>query len=153
MKPEIERKFLIDLSKIPCRLDDCPSEIIEQGYLLWNDQGEEARIRKIGHESWLTVKKGEGINRLEQETEITREQYETLLPVTNGKRLRKTRYHLTEKGTPVVLDVYSGKASGLVVAEVEFNSAEEYRKYVPPSWFGKEISENESYRNRNLAVE
>ena len=98
MNPEIERKFLIDPSRLPFHLEKLPCKDIEQGYLLWNDAGEEARIRKIAGEYKLTFKSGEGINRKETEIDITRIQYEQLKPVTQGRRLTKRRYYLEPAG-------------------------------------------------------
>ena len=153
MKPEIERKFLLDLPAIPINLDDLPNKEIEQCYLMWNEKGEEIRIRKIGDAYKLTYKSGDGINRMEEEIEITNEQYDQLKPLTAGKRLKKTRYYWSLNQFIVEIDVYSGKAAGLIVAEIEFSSVEEFKSFEPPSWFGDEISQVESYRTRNLAVE
>ncbi len=153
MNAEIERKFLIDISRLPFHLEDFPFKEIEQCYLLWNDMGEEARIRKIDNQYKFTFKKGEGVARKEAEIDITATQYELLRPVTEGRRLKKRRYYIKEEEYLIEMDVYYGKASGLVVAEIEFKSSDDFYKFKPPAWFGKEISRVDAYRNRNLAVE
>jgi adenylate cyclase len=38
------------------------------------------------------------------------------------------------------------------VAEVEFSSASESRRFAPPPWFGAEVTEDEHYKNANLAL-
>jgi adenylate cyclase len=38
------------------------------------------------------------------------------------------------------------------VAEVEFPSDEEAAQFVPPPWFGLEVTEDEHYKNVNLAL-
>ena len=38
------------------------------------------------------------------------------------------------------------------VAEVEFESEEESSSFEPPSWFSKEITHDERYKNKNLAL-
>ena len=153
MHAELERKFLIDLKTLPFDLSRFPSKDIEQCYLLWNESGEEARIRKIGDEYKLTIKKGEGLERQETEIDIDPAQYAALKPLTAGRRLRKSRFYVPYENLTVEIDVYKGKAEGLVVAEVEFPSAEDYNLFAAPTWFGEEMTQVESLRNRNLAVE
>lgn len=153
MHAERERKYFVDLNAMPFDLNEVPSKEIEQCYLLWNDAGEEARIRKIGNDFKLTYKRGEGLERREMEIDITANQYNSLKPLTAGRRLRKTRYYVNHNNLIIEIDVYKGKAEGLIVAEVEFPSAEDYNSFVPPAWFGEEMTHVESLRNRNLAVE
>jgi len=59
---------------------------------------------------------------------------------------------MTENGHQVELDVYRGLLEGLVVAEVEFESAEESRRFAPPTWFGDEVTNNKHYKNSSLAL-
>jgi CYTH domain-containing protein len=49
--------------------------------------------------------------------------------------------------------VYSGALTGLMVAEVEFPSEEAARAFVPPAWFGREVTNDSRYKNRRLATE
>lgn len=63
----------------------------------------------------------------------------------------KTRYQFEENGTRIFVDVYSGNLEGLVVAEVEFASVAEAEAFVPPSWFGQDITSDKRYKNANLA--
>ena len=153
MHAEIERKYFVNLKTLPFDLNIVPSKEIEQCYLLWNDTGEEARIRKIGNDFKLTYKRGEGLERMETEIDISAAQYNALRPLTAGRRLRKTRYFVKHDNLMIEIDVYKGKVEGLVVAEIEFPTAEDYNSFVPPYWFGEEMTHVESLRNRNLAVE
>ena len=59
---------------------------------------------------------------------------------------------MTENGHQVELDVYRGLLEGLVVAEVEFESAEENRRFSPPTWFGDEVTNDKHYKNSSLAL-
>lgn len=72
----------------------------------------------------------------EGEINLAREQFEALWPMTEEKRLHKTRYLFPEN---TVLDVYHEALDGHVVAEVEFDSVEEAGTFEPPDWFGEEI--------------
>jgi adenylate cyclase len=55
-------------------------------------------VRRIGEESFLTVKRGSGRDRLEDEIEITAEQLEALWPATEGRRLAKHRFYVPLDG-------------------------------------------------------
>ena len=52
----------------------------------------------------------------------------------------------------VELDIYCGDLTGLITAEVEFDTLEQQVNFVPPSWFGEDVTENERYKNRNLSA-
>ncbi len=91
--------------------------------------------------------------REEHEIELTPAQFETLWPLTAGRRLTKTRYAIPCAGRTIEIDVYEGKNRGLVVAEVEFDSENAARHFVPPDWFAEEVSDRPEYSNRNLARE
>jgi adenylate cyclase len=148
MPVEIERKFLV--AERPGWLDDCPAEAIEQGYLAIGDE-DEVRVRRLGGESVLTVKRGHGEERLEQEVAISREQLAALWPLTEGRRIAKRRHRV--EGDPVIeVDVYSGELDGLITAEIEFPSREVADRYSPPPWLGREVTDDDRYSNQQLAI-
>jgi CYTH domain-containing protein len=39
-----------------------------------------------------------------------------------------------------------------MLVEVEFASVEDSARFSPPEWFGPEVTEDERYKNRQLAV-
>ena len=118
---EIERKFLV--SELPADLDRDSCEVIEQGYIAITDDGLEVRIRRHPDRDFLTIKQGEGGTRLEEELEIDAERAERLWPLTDGRRLEKTRCVIPAPGgLTFELDVYAGELEGLATVEVEFSS-------------------------------
>jgi adenylate cyclase len=147
---EIERKFLIEREP---ELGEHESVPIEQGYLARAvDDGAEVRLRRRGDELLLTIKGGTGEVRVEEEIELDRERFESLWPLTEGRRVSKTR-HLVPHGDLVIeLDVYEGGLDGLLTAEVEFASEEEARAFEPPEWLGREVTGDERYLNERLAT-
>jgi len=149
MANEIERKFLIDSPA--GNYEDYPHKNIIQGYLVIADDVE-VRLRNIDGRFYQTVKSGRGLIRQEHEIELTPEQFETLWPMTEGKRVEKTRYDVDYRNKLIELDIYSGVLEGLVVAEVEFSSEPESAEFIPPAWFGDEITHDERYKNKNLAL-
>jgi adenylate cyclase len=150
MSSEIERKFL--LGELPERLAGRAGERISQGYLT-NGEGPEIRLRRAGEQTLLTVKTGSGEVREELEVELDPYLFRTLWPLTAGRRVTKTRLREPlESGRTAEVDVYAETLDGLVVAEVEFSSAEESRAFAPPPWLGKEITGDKRYANRELAM-
>lgn len=148
---ELERKFLVD--KPPDDLHHHPASRIVQGYLVIGADGSEARLRRRRDLTWLTVKRGSGLVRLEQEVEITTAQFDLLWPLTEGQRIEKTRYEIALDGLVIELDSYEGALSGLLTAEVEFPSVAAAERFDPPSWFGEEVTNEDAYKNRRLAVD
>ena len=147
---EIERKFLIE--DVP-DLEGRDSVHIEQGYLaLARDGGAEVRLRRRGDDLLLTVKGGTGEVRVEEELELDAERFESLWPLTDGRRLSKTRHLIPLDGLTVELDLYEGPLDGLATAEVEFESEEDADGFDPPEWLGEEVTGDERYLNERLAT-
>jgi CYTH domain-containing protein/CHAD domain-containing protein len=149
MSSEIERKFL--LGELPPSLAGRTGEPISQGYLT-SGEGAEIRLRRAGERTLLTVKTGVGEVREEVEVRVGAELFDSLWPLTDGRRVRKTRLHEPlGNGLEAEIDVYGEELTGLVVAEVEFRSPEQSRAFAPPGWFGDEVTGDARYANRELA--
>ena len=144
---EIERKFL--LKSLPDNLRN-DTEIL-QGYLA-HDEQMEVRVRQYGERYVLTVKEGRGLTRRETEIAISPQQFQALWPSTEGRRLEKIR-SLADHGPFVVeVDRYGGNLAPLLVAEVEFASVEESERFQKPEYFGREVTEEDGYKNASLAL-
>ncbi len=155
MADEIERKFLV--SKLPDDLENYDKIDLIQGYIdVGKDNPSELRIRRKfrkGLETYLlAVKSGGGLKRSETEIEVPAQVYNTLFPLTANRRIYKTRYLIPSDSHTVELDIYSGNLTGLTVAEVEFTSVEASEDFVPLPWFGKEVTEDNRYKNKKLAT-
>jgi CYTH domain-containing protein len=149
---EIERKFLVD--PVPPDLEAHPSRQIEQGYIAITDDGVEVRIRSYGEHSFLTVKSGGSMVRVEEEFEIDAERFRSLWPLTEGRRISKRRYLIpADQGATIELDVYDGALSGLATAEVEFDSKDAAAAFVAPGWLGPDVTEEPAYKNKRLALD
>jgi CYTH domain-containing protein len=135
----------------PRGLEGCRSERIEQGYLA-ADAESEVRVRRIGTGRVLTAKRGTGRDRLEEEIEISDEQFDALWPATEGRRVTKQRFYLPLDGLTAEVDVYRDQLDGLITAEVEFESPAESESFDPPCWFGDEITADRRYANQALAA-
>ncbi|MEK7537735.1 MAG: CYTH domain-containing protein [Patescibacteria group bacterium] len=147
---EIERKYLV--KSLPDNLEDLDHAEIDQGYLAITPDGTEVRLRRKGEKFYQTVKSGSGKSRFESEIQITPEQFQALWEATSGKRIAKTRYHIPHEDRLLELDVYHGSLDGLTSVEVEFPDEEASEKFVPPEWFGEEVTEDSRYKNQQLAL-
>jgi adenylate cyclase len=146
---EIERKFLLDA--VPP--GEHPRRGIEQGYLAVGDDGVEVRVRRADDTVTLTVKSGPGLVRVEEEIPIDERRFESLWPLTDGRRVVKTR-HLVAlgEGLTAEVDVYDGALAGLLTAEIEFPSEASSQAFAAPEWLGREVTGDERYANRTLAL-
>ena len=148
---EIERKFV--LAEPPAGLDDHPHARIEQGYVAIDPNGTEVRVRRRGSERTLTIKSGSGLVRTESEAELEGARFDALWPLTDGRRVVKTRYLVPlDGGLTVEVDVYEGPLQGLVTAEVEFGDESAGEAFEAPAWLGTEVTGDKRYANRALAV-
>ena len=149
MKPmEIERKYLI--RRLPENLSQYQCKKIAQGYICTNPV---VRIRKSDDEYYLTYK-GKGLMaREEYNLPLTQEGYEHMLPKIDGRLIEKSRYLIPLDGKLTAeLDIFEGNLAPLIIVEVEFDSLDAANSFIPPEWFGEDVTESRKYHNSNLAL-
>lgn len=149
---EIERKFLIDKNKANEIIKKAQNKSeIEQFYVKFGD--EEERFRKRDSKFFHTIKRkiDNGLKREEIESEITKEEYETNLIDRIGQFVRKTRYEVVFFDLVFEIDFYKESLQGLCVCEIEFKSESQAKSFVPPSFLGREITDDIKYKNQMLA--
>ncbi|MBR1793361.1 MAG: CYTH domain-containing protein [Bacteroidales bacterium] len=171
---EIERKYLV--SQLPDHLESYLHYDIEQGYLCTSPT---LRIRRMGDSHILTVKEhvemsSNAIHCREEEFSLSPEAYLLLKSKCDHGFITKTRYRIplteisitpagvyhkdfsSEHIAPVLiaeLDIFHGKLEGVQLVEVEFPSTEAADAFLPPAWFGQEVSQDPRYRNANLVLQ
>ena len=149
MSLEIERKFLVDAKKV-VKLKLTGGERISQGYLS-TEPNKIVRVRIKKNSGFLTIKSANiGIVRKEFEYEIPVSDAEEILKLCAPNILKKVRYKVDYAGHVWEVDIFEGKHAGLILAEVEINSIDEYVKI--PDWVGEEVSDNPRYFNSNLVL-
>ena len=144
---EIERKFLVTGAGWKALAAGGVS--MRQGYLaIAADRT--VRVRIAGDRGFLTIKGGtRGLSRAEFEYAIPVEDAAAMLDGLCEKPLvEKTRYLIPFGAHTWEVDEFHGANAGLVVAEVELQSAAE--EPVPPPWVGREVSRDPRYYNANL---
>ena len=154
---EIERKFTI--KSLPKNLEQYETKQIEQAYLC---SGPVVRIRRSNDDYILTYKSKMDLEAQkhatarsceEVELPLTKEAYEHLREKADGNIITKDRYLIPiEHGRKIELDIFKGYLDGLVFAEVEFESEEEAAAFCVPDWFLLDVTFDDRYSNRHLAV-
>lgn len=140
---EIERQFLVAaIPVLPRKYDS-----ILQGYV---SVLPEIRIRQVRTPDdtetfFLTVKRGTGLSREEWETQISSTEFahlvERLEPDTDF--IEKRRYFIPlEDGHVAEFHRHEAALKGFNYVEVEFASEEEAHAFMPPDWFGREVTED-----------
>ena len=147
---ERERKWVVDT---PAQSALASSGVeFRQGYLAGDEQ-RSIRIRDAGEQGCtLTFKAGSGAERTELEWPIERREFDAAWPYTAGRRITKTRHRIPTGDHVIELDVFGGSLDGLILAEVEFRSAEELAAFEPPDWFGRDVTDDGRYTNAALAL-
>jgi len=144
---EIERKFLVNGE---FRNEAGKAFRITQGYLS-SIPDRTVRIRLKDDRGFITVKgpgNDSGTTRFEWEKEIPLAEAEELLQICEPRIIEKTRYEVRHGDHLFEIDVFGGENTGLVIAEVELASENEY--FEMPAWLGKEITGKSQYYNSAL---
>ncbi len=171
---EIERKYLIDTPPVDYR--SWPFHQIEQAYLCTSPT---VRVRREDDTCYMTYKSSGLLAREEYNLPLTKEAYDHLLAKADGRVLTKKRYLLplqkaygaardansgivADAAKPgaatdaadltVEMDVFEGVYKGLILAEVEFPDEETALSFVPPEWFGRDVTFTGEYSNSRLAM-
>jgi adenylate cyclase len=106
-------------------------------------------LRTKGDKAFLTIKSGT--------TTLSRDEFEYEIPVEDAlammhsmelKTLTKTRYEIELNQHKWEVDVFEGKLEGLIIAEIELRSEDEY--FDKPTWLGEEVTFDSNYLNANL---
>lgn len=146
---EIERKFLVTSDGYLAQADRY--EDMKQGFLSV-DPERTVRVRISGGRGKITVKgasSSDGTTRREWERDISKEDAEGLLKMCLPGVISKRRYFVPVASFIFEVDVFAGDNQGLVVAEVELESAEQ--QFAKPEWLGEEVTGDAKYYNSQLS--
>lgn len=147
---EIERKFLV--ASGGWRDQVTATEELRQGYLTTGGGGVTVRVRSIDDRAgYITIKSGgSALARAEFEYEIPIADARQLLGLSRGAQIEKTRHTIDLPGGDWVVDEFRGRHEGLVIAEVELQSAT--GRLDLPDWLGDEVTGDPQYYNSSLAM-
>jgi CYTH domain-containing protein len=113
------------------------------------------RLRRVSSDGdpvlYRTVKSGTGLARLELEEETSRELFENIWPLTQGRRVLKRRHMVPDEGLTWEIDQFLDR--DLVLAEVELPSRD--TRVEVPDWLQpyvvREVTGEAEFSNRYLA--
>ncbi len=146
MAKEIERKFLVASEDWRAL---ARGTRYRQGYLSTVKE-RTVRVRTIDNKGFLTVKGiTVGATRSEYEYEIpAADAAEMLNDLCEKPIIEKNRYKIPLGGVTLEVDEFLGVNDGLIVAEVELQSEDQY--FPKPDWIGEEVTSDPKYFNANL---
>lgn len=144
---EIERKFLV--LSIP-DLSGYKVLSLEQGYLCTKPV---VRARKECDTYYLTYKGKGTLAHEEYNLPLTKEAYKHLIVKADGNIITKKRYLIPYLNYTIELDIFEGDLAPLVYAEVEFETIEDAVSFLPPEWFGEDVTEDYRFTNAFLSTD
>ena len=157
---EIERKFLIAYPNIKEleNMPNCTKVDITQTYLK-SEVDTERRVRARGIDGdylyYLTEKrKISNLKRIETERKLTQDEYLALLMESDNKlhTIHKTRFCLSENNQYFEIDIYP-EWDNQAIMEIELSSEDETIKTPEFIKIIKEVTDDESYKNYQMAKE
>jgi adenylate cyclase len=147
MALEIERRFRV--SSDAWRASVARSTRITQGYLAITEYSV-IRVRVRDTKGYVTIKSRDGgLAREEFEYPIPLDDARSLLTLCGQKILEKIRHEVPYAGYCWEIDEYLEPLEGLIIAEVEMQSASEDPPR--PPWIGDDITLDGSFSNAALA--
>ena len=147
MAKEIERKFLV--KNLGYRNIAKSKYVIKQGYLSTNKEAT-VRIRIKDSSAFITIKGlSVGASRDEWEYAIPYEDALSMIKLSSGNTIEKTRYIVEFEGYTWEIDEFEGRHNGLIVAEIELT--DENETFPIPPFIGKEVTGNVKYYNSTLS--
>ena len=142
---EIERKYLV--RKLPENLEQYNKKKIAQGYLCTEPV---VRIRRSNDDYYMTYKGAGMMVREEYNLPLTKEAYEHLIVKADGTVISKTRYRIPiGNDLTAELDIFDGALNGVLLVEVEFPDESAARSFIPPKWFGEDVTRDPGDHNSN----
>ncbi len=141
---EHERKFLI-LSPVPLDKGNFPSCKIKQRYIK-QDKNPIQRIRNTDNISYKLTQKhveSELVGKIELEKDLSLDEFNSLKKYIIPNiywPICKQRYEIPHDNYLIQLDYFDEAMDNLIIAEVEFSSLDHALSFVPPSWFGPELT-------------
>ena len=144
------------MARIPENLDTYPFSYIVQAYTMIAEDGSEERVRRerecTGEVKYKKGRKvGVGISRVEGSEPITKLEFETESNNALGMLLEKVRYKIPHNGRKIEFNIFANPRD-LMLIEVEFDTDEQAKEFVPLDWFGQEVTDDPRYNGQQIAL-
>ncbi len=164
---EIEKKWRV--KELPKDLENYEMIDMEQAYL---NEHPTVRIRRENDDYVLTYKgiSDNDISHSEYNLPLTKEAFEHMLPKHDGRIIKKKRYVIPLNDNVYAdasddrdksggcrlkaeLDIFDEPFAPLIVVEVEFPSMDAADSFIPPAWFGEEVTHDIRFKNAVMAID
>jgi CYTH domain-containing protein len=156
MSLEIERKFLCTLTYEEAKALDGHLVTIHSVYMQYSKEQSLRVVQDIYPDgktySFWTIKKAteDPMVRLEFEEQMPNSIFDFIANKNEFPEIKKDRFKINVDGNVWEVDFF--KNYDFVIAELEFKNEEEAKTFNNfPSWIGKEVTEDPTYLNCNLA--
>ena len=165
---EKERVFLV--KELPADINKCIPIPISVGDFFDSNSTDALKIKQKGNKYYLIKKETNTAHeRVEHIIDIKQGEFNALVKCA-AQFHRKNRYIYPYGEYVCEIDYYLDQLDGYVRVEVEFGNDEEMHNFIPPEWFGDEITDinheihedlgivtfaemKERYRQRNIALD
>lgn len=153
---ELERVFLV--KELPNDLYQYNPVIMRVGDFydpnkLGANRIDHLSIRQKDDKYEIRKKEGESeYKKLEHTIYIVKEEFDILMTVATQKHEKKLYLYPIDNKYTSEIDIYLGKLKGYARVEVEFKNEKEMKSFIPPEWFGQEITQWNHTIHKNLGI-
>jgi CYTH domain-containing protein len=149
---KIIRRFLLPPSLARLVRKERGSTRMAEGYFA-AQSGRSSHVLAEAGQCHLVLMTGGGDGpAAEERTEVPRAHAEALLDVCPGKAVYERSRVAIGGGREALVDRLT--APGLLdMVSVEFDDADEAQRFAPPAWFGPDVTADQSYDRRSIALE
>lgn len=148
---EIEKRFLV--KELPKNLTKHKCKIVRDKIIEDKSGFPHIRVRQNGNE--FEINKKYQINNndvsqmIEESIALTKAEYDSLI-LAPGLMIGKTRYYYPIEDNIIEINVYEGTLTGLVIAEIEFQSEEKMNRFIKPEFLGAEVTQMKEFATGSL---
>ena len=115
----------------------------------------EIRYKRENNKTYKTIRTGSAIRKDISHKKIDHKNYLKAKKDKIGKVLKKNRYYIKNSDFNCTVDAYKKHLKGLYILEITFDTPDKASSYTLPEvlkpFIKKDVSENNRYRNKNLA--
>ncbi len=148
---EIERRFLVH--KVPADLTLGEGRLVADRYIPADAGHCYLRVRQDGDELQITKKvlkrDGDHSQMLEYTIPLSKAEYEALCTVPSKDVIKRRYDHKIAQGT-LQIGVFAQALSGLIIADVEFDSHEASELFVTPHWVAADVTGDKRFAGGEL---
>lgn len=147
---ERERVFLV--KQLPSDIDQYVPTPVSVGDFFDSNSSDALKIRQKGNNYHLIKKETNSAHeRVEHVINIKEGEFNALSKCTVQFH-RKNRYFYPYDKYTCEIDYYLDRLDGYVRVEVEFDNTEDMLNFIPPAWFGDEITDINHEIHENLGL-